>query len=237
MHVKECTIHGDQFPEEDVYPFNLDVLKNTASLRFTSPVTFFAGENGSGKSTLLSSIAHRANIHIWKGFQRSRYNKNRYEEQLYRFISLEWVNGLVPGAYFAAEMFKNFSQLLDEWASTDPGVLKYFGNKSLMVQSHGQSHMAFFKHRFSLKGLYLLDEPENALSPRTQLELLKVLESTMDSRRAQFIIATHSPILLSLKGARILGFDTPAVREIEYQNTEQYRVYKDFFANSQEGNR
>jgi predicted ATPase len=232
MHISGCTIQADTFPQEDIYPFDLDVLRKTGSIRFTTPVTFFVGENGSGKSTLLRSIARRANIHIWKGFERSRYIRNKYEDALYQHTPLEWVDGLVPGAFFAAEMFKNFAQLLDEWASTDPGVLQYFGNKSLMVQSHGQSHMAFFKHRFSLKGLYLLDEPENALSPKTQLELLEVLKNSMDSNQAQFIIATHSPILLSLEGARILGFDSAPIREIEYHDTEQYKVYKDFFCNS-----
>ena len=229
MHVSSCRIHADTFPKDDIYPFNLDVLRKTKTVHFTSQVTFFVGENGSGKSTLLRSIAHRANIHIWKGFERSRYIKNKYEGALYRHTTLEWANGLVPGAFFAAEMFRNFSQLLDEWASTDPGVLQYFGNKSLMVQSHGQSHMAFFKHRFSIKGLYLLDEPENALSPKTQLKLLEVLNASLDTNQAQFIIATHSPILLSLKGARILGFDSAPIGEIEYRDTEQYKVYKDFF--------
>ena len=123
MHLRECRIHADSFPVTDEYPFSLDLLKTTQSIRFTSPVTFFAGENGSGKSTLLQSIALRANIHIWRGFQRSRYIKNKYEEQLYRHISLKWAEGMVPGAFFAAEMFRNFSQLLDEWASTDPALI------------------------------------------------------------------------------------------------------------------
>ena len=86
------------------------------------PAAGVEGENGSGKSTLLQSIAYRANIHIWKGFQRSRYIKSKYEEQLYRYISLKWADGMVPGSFFAAEMFRNFSQLLGEWASTDPAV-------------------------------------------------------------------------------------------------------------------
>jgi predicted ATPase len=230
MHLSECRIHADSFPVRDVYPFSLDLLKDTESIGFTSPVTFFAGENGSGKSTLLRSIAYRANIHIWKGFQRSRYIKNKYEEQLYRYISLKWTNGIVPGAFFAAEMFRNFSQLLDEWASTDPGVLRYFGNSSLLTKSHGQSHMAYFEHRFSLEGLYLLDEPENALSPKTQLKLLQIIRKEMRSGKAQFIIATHSPILLSLQGGRILGFDSAPIREIRYRDTEHYKIYRDIFA-------
>ncbi len=230
MHVSECRIHAGEFPAADVYPFCLDVLQSTDSISFTSPVTFFVGENGSGKSTLLRAIAHRANIHIWKGFQRSRYIRNKYEEQLYRYISLKWKDGMVPGAFFAAEMFRNFSQLLDEWASTDPGVLRYFGNKSLMVQSHGQSHMSFFEHRFGIEGLYLLDEPENALSPKTQLELMQIIKKATSSGKVQFIIATHSPILLSLENGRIMDFDCAPIREISYRDTEHYRVYKDFFA-------
>jgi predicted ATPase len=229
MHLHSCNIHSEKFPEDDVYPFNLALLKETKTIRFATPVTFFAGENGSGKSTLLRAIAHRANIHIWKGFARSRYKRNRYEEELYRYTSLEWSDGLVPGAFFAAEMFRNFSQLLDEWASTDPGVLRYFGDRSLMVQSHGQSHMAYFSHRFSLKGLYLIDEPENALSPKTQLKLLEILGRSAKSRETQFIIATHSPILLSLPGATILGFDSAPIGRVEYHDTEQYKVYRKFF--------
>jgi predicted ATPase len=235
VHVSQIKIDRDSFPPHDGYPFSLEVFRHTRSISLSSPVTFFVGENGSGKSTLLKSIAQRANIHIWKGFDRSRYKKNRYEDQLYRHIRLEWANGLVPGAFFASEIFRNFSQLLDEWASTDPGVLDYFGKASLMTQSHGQGHMAYFEHRFGLKGFYLLDEPENALSPKTQLRLLSVLESGMRSGVAQFVIATHSPILLSLPGARILSFDASPIDEVSYKDTEQYRVYRDFIRNSESG--
>ena len=229
MHISKLAVHSDSFPLRDVYPFSLPVLAEAPEVRFSTPVTFFAGENGSGKSTLLKAIAHRAGIHIWEGFKRSRYKKNRYENELYKHISLEWSNGLVRGAFFAAEMFRNFSQLLDEWASSDPGVLQYFGNASLMTKSHGQSHMAYFEHRFGLKGVYLLDEPENALSPQTQLKLLEILKKSQTNGNAQFVIATHSPILLSLSGARILDFDSPRLSETTLKETAQFRVYKVFF--------
>ena len=229
MHIKSLQIHGGSFPRDDMYPFNLDVLRKTDSITITSPVTCFVGENGSGKSTLLKAIAARANIYIWQGFQRSRYKRSRYENDLYRHISLSWCNGLVPGAFFASEIFRNFSQLLDEWASSDPGVLSYFGNQSLMSQSHGQSHMAYFANRFSLKGIYLLDEPENALSPKTQLELLEILKQSMGTGKAQIIMATHSPILLSLSGARILSFDGDMISDVSLRETEQFAVYADFF--------
>jgi predicted ATPase len=118
---------------------------------------------------------------------------------------------------------------VDEWAIEDPAVLEIYGGKSLLVQSHGQSHMSFFTNRFRLRGLYFLDEPENALSPRSQAGLRRELEGFGGSGKAQFIIATHSPILLSLPGARILDFDGDAPRAVSYKDTEHYRVYKSFF--------
>jgi predicted ATPase len=110
----------------------------------------------------------------------------------------------------------------------DPGLVEYFGGKSLMTQSHGQSLMAFFQSRLKIKGLYLLDEPETALSPKTQLVLLGLLKEISQSGIAQFIIATHSPILLACPGARILSFDEIPVRQIDYHDTNHYRIYKDF---------
>ena len=107
-----------------------------------------------------------------------------------------------PGSFFGSSVFQDFARILDDWASTDPGQLAYFGGKSLLTQSHGQSIMSFFKARYAIKGLYLLDEPETALSPRTQIELLDLLTTMSAAGHAQFIIATHSPILLSCPGAR-----------------------------------
>ena len=227
MHVNKLTIHHEKYPEESIYPFNLINLRNTGEVRFSSNVTFFVGENGSGKSTLIEALARRANIHIWQGFTRSRYKRSKFEDSLYHFISLEWNDGLVPGAFFASEIFRNFSQLLDEWASTDPGVLEYFGGKSLLTQSHGQSHMAFFENRFKLPGVFLLDEPETALSPKTQIEFLNILSRA--NKQAQFIIATHSPILLSLEGAGIISFGHTPLTELAYRNTSHFETYWTFF--------
>ncbi len=99
-----------------------------------------------------------------------------------------------------------------------------------MSQSHGQSLMAFFKSRLKIKGLYILDEPETALSPKSQLELLELLKEIGRSGQAQFIIATHSPILLACPGAKILTFDDAPVRQIDYEDTNHYRIYKEFMA-------
>ena len=108
------------------------------------------------------------------------------------------------------------------------GVVEYFGGKSLMTQSHGQSLLSYFRGRYQRKGLYLLDEPETALSPRSQLELLEILTSTGGGGWAQFIIATHSPLLMACPGAVIYSFDGERVEPVPYKETEHYRIYKSF---------
>jgi predicted ATPase len=135
---------------------------------------------------------------------------------------------MVPGSFFASEIFHNFARFLDEWAVASPDTLAYFGGSSLMTKSHGQSHMAFFKSRFSRKGLYLLDEPENALSPRTQLELLSVLHRAGAGGEAQFIVATHSPLLLALPRATIYSFDLEPIAPVAYEHTDHYLMYRNF---------
>ena len=228
MHISKVNIQAAEGPTSQCYPFNLKVLRSTTALEFKTPVTFFIGENGAGKSTLLEALAHRCHIHIWRANERTRCEHNPLEDELYRYLSVDWTDGPVPGSFFAAEIFKTFAQNLDEWAASDPGQLKYFGGKSLLTQSHGQSLMSFFRTRYLIKGLYLLDEPETALSPSSQVELLRLLKEIGQAGHAQFIVASHSPILLACPGATIYSFDHVPVREVGYQETEHYRVYKDF---------
>ncbi len=228
MHLTELRINSEKYPTKRLYPFSLDVFNVTRRLEFTSPVTFFVGENGTGKSTLLKGIAQKCGIHIWQGFSRTRFENNPHEEALQHYLDIKWDDGEVTGAFYAAEIFRNFAQILDEWASSDPGVLGFFGHRSLMTQSHGQSHMSFFESRFKLKGLYLLDEPENALSPKSQIHLLKVMRDACRSGNAQFIMATHSPILLAYPGARIYSFDHSPIKTIDYEDTDHFRIYRAF---------
>jgi predicted ATPase len=228
MHIKKIKLLPETYPSTDNYPFNLSIFRRTGSLEFTAPVALFVGENGTGKSTLLRAIAMKCGIHIWEGLERTRAHHNPYERDMHKYISADWTNGPVPGSYFASEIFRNFAVNLDEWASMSPATLEYFGGKSLMEQSHGQCHMSFFKSRFKIKGLYLLDEPENALSPGRQIELLKLLHETGADGHAQFIVATHSPILLALPGAEIFSFDRSPIGKVHYEDTEHYRIYKEF---------
>ncbi len=228
MHLKQVRILPERFPTADHYPFNLDIFCHPRTVDLYHPVTFFVGENGTGKSTLLQAISHRCGIYIWRGQRRARFQYNPHETQFYRGIEVEWTHHTVPGSYFASEIFNNFAQIVDEWATMDPGLLDYFGGKSLMIQSHGQSLMSFFKSRFKIKGLYLLDEPETALSPATQIDLLKLLSRMGRTGHAQFIVATHSPILLACPEARIYSFSSSSLEPIGYNDTEHFQVYKKF---------
>ena len=143
MHIKSVTLQSEKYPTQDHYPFNLQVFHQTKRISFDTPVTLFVGENGSGKSTLLEALALACGIHIWRSSQTTRYQYNRYEKLLHHYIELEWANGRVPGAFFGSDIFKDFANILDTWASMDPGQLTYFGGKSLVTQSHGQSMMSY----------------------------------------------------------------------------------------------
>ncbi|MEW5909953.1 MAG: AAA family ATPase [Thermodesulfobacteriota bacterium] len=232
MHVQAVTICQEKFPTPDYYPFNLNLFHKTRRIPFLSPVTFFVGENGTGKSTLLEAIGHQCGIYKWENIERTRFENNPYEKDLYKAIDIQWSNGWVPGSFFASEVFRNFAQLLDEWAASDPKLLNYFGGKSLITQSHGQSFMSYFRSRYRIRGIYIMDEPETALSPTSQMDLLEILDQMGRAGHAQFIIATHSPILMSCPDASIYSFDEAPVRLVNYKETSHFRIYKNFILNS-----
>jgi predicted ATPase len=231
MHLKHITLHPDKFPTDELYPFNLEVLRKTESIAFPTPVTFFIGENGTGKSTIIRAICQRCNIFIWEDTQRLRYEPNPYLDKLYRYIDAGWADGPVPGSFFGSQIFQDFARFLDEMAHATPKMLDYYGGHSLMTKSHGESYIQFFAAMYKVKGLHFLDEPETALSPKSQLKLLKILKNMTREGHAQFIIATHSPILLALPGATIYSLDYAPIKQINYEESEYFTVYKDFMEN------
>ena len=231
MHIQSLDLLHDTFPVDNCYPFNLEIFRKTETIAFTRPVTFFIGENGTGKSTLLRAIARGCGIHIWEEREGRNDPDNRYEDLLHQSLRITWTSGKVPGSFFASEIFRHFAEILDQWGMADPDTIRYFGDSTLVVKSHGQSHMNFFETRFKRKGLYLLDEPENALSPKMQLELLHLLRQFTTRGDAQFIIATHSPLILACPDAEIYSFDGPGIRKVNYEDTDYYRVYRDFLNN------
>ncbi|MCP4020937.1 MAG: AAA family ATPase [Desulfobacteraceae bacterium] len=228
MYLDKLQIHQDKFPVKDHYPFDLKIFQNTPSLTFDKAITFFIGENGTGKSTLLKAMAYRTGIHIWQSEFQLRIKRNPHEENLYKTISVHWKDVAVPGSFFGSQIFTHFARNLEEWAVNDPEMLKYFGGKSLITQSHGQSLMSYFQSRYNIKGLYFLDEPETALSPSSLLGLLKLLIKINKLGHAQFFIATHSPFLLACPDSQIFSFNGNKIKPVKYKETDYYKTYKNF---------
>ncbi len=230
MYITSVRLHNGHYPTNRYYPFNVPVLRTTSQITFQRPVTFFVGDNGSGKSTLLEAITRKCGVHTWDQPKRHVAHENPYETRLADFIEVAWGAERVAGSLFKAETFRELADFLDDVAVCDPGRLQYHGGRMLNTLSHGQGMLTYFRGRFDRKGLYLLDEPEAALSPKSQVLFLELLETFAAAGQTQFIIATHSPILLSLRGAQIYSFDGPRVQEVHYEETEHYQVYRQFFA-------
>jgi len=233
IHLKTVRLFPEKYPSNEHYPFNLELFHQTTQLEFNSPVTFFVGENGAGKSTLLEAICHKCGIHIWREVEGRRAEVNPYESLFYKYLAVQWTNSRVPGSFFGSDTFRYFTHSLDEWAAGDRGLFDYFGGQSLVTQSHGQSLMSYFRARYQIKGLYLLDEPETALSPKSQVALVRLLREMSQAGHAQFIVATHSPILLACPNATIYSFDHSPVRPVVYEETGHYQLYKSFMENRQ----
>ncbi len=229
MHLMSVKVNSEQYPTSRHYPFSIPILREMSELTFRKPVAVFVGENGTGKSTLLDAIARKCGIHIWDKPRRHLAHNNPYETHLSDYITATWANGSVPGSLFRAETFRDFADFLDDVALCDPGRLKYHGGRILNTLSHGEAILSYFSGRYHIKGLYLLDEPEAALSPASQVKFLKILQQLEAGGHAQFIMATHSPILLAHPGAQIFSFDTSRIEEVEYEDTMHYRLYKQFF--------
>jgi predicted ATPase len=228
MYLVQVRIHSDRFPTRKHYPFNIPVIGATQELTFRRQVVFFLGENGSGKSTLLDAIARKCGIPVWDKPRRHLAHNNPFETELKRYVTATWANGSVPGSLFRAETFRDFADFIDDVALCDPGRLEYHGGHILNTLSHGQGILTYFGGRFRIRGLYLLDEPEAALSPASQIKFLNLLRRLEIDGQAQFIITTHSPILLAYPGAQIFSFDSSRIEEVLYEDTAHYRIYKQF---------
>ncbi len=212
------------------YPFTIPALSKGLDVEFRNNVTFFIGENGSGKSTILEAIAEKCGFNLSGGNRNHHYTQNNTESDLASSLRLSWFPKVTNGFFLRAESFFNFATYIDDLAIDDPGILGAYGGKSLHRQSHGESFLSLFMNRFS-KGLYILDEPEAALSPSRQLSFLVIIHELETTGKAQFIIATHSPILLCYPGADVLSLDGCEIKTIDYKESEHYRLTKEFLNN------
>lgn len=208
--------------DQNCYPFNVPAFRNGIDIELNSNVTFFVGENGSGKSTLLEALAEIC------GFSAEGGNRDHHREafedrsEFAQALRLSWQPKTTDGFFMRAESFFNFASYLDEVSN-----LRAYGGKSLHAQSHGESFLALFNNRFE-QGLYILDEPEAALSPQRQLSFLRIIHDLEAPGHAQFLIATHSPILLAYPGAVLYSLSNEGISEISYRETEHYLVTKNF---------
>jgi predicted ATPase len=231
MFIKAVEIFNRNFPKKDRYPFNLKVFGGTDRLNLNADIVFFVGENGTGKSTLLEAIARNYGLTVWGGEKTHIIHRNPYETRLHNFIALKTAQprGIIPkGFLFRAENFFNYASGIDDMTMNDPDLLKYYGGLSLHQQSHGQAFLSFFENRCKINGLYLLDEPEAALSPPNQLAFLMTLGKIVRKGMGQFVISTHSPIILGCPDSQILSFDYVPIKQIAYEETNSYRFYKRF---------
>lgn len=215
------------------YPYCLKAVRELNELELHPNVTYIIGENGSGKSTLLEAIAVAFGFNPEGGSKNFNFSTEETHSVLSESLRLtKGVKKPSDGYFLRAESFYNVAsniEQLDREGGFGPPIIESYGGISLHEQSHGESFMSLLTYRFGGKGLYILDEPEAALSPTRQLALLRKLhELVMDD--SQFIIATHSPIIMSYPNSTIYSLDDD-YKKIEYQETEHYRVMKDFINN------
>lgn len=214
-------------PEE--YPFCIPVVHHLETLSFHPDVTFFIGENGTGKSTLLEAIAASMGFNPEGGTKNSLFSTRDTHSNLSEYIKPGRSYKTPKDGYFLrAESFYNMASYIDEVAYTGS-----YGGTSLHEQSHGESFLSLLTYKFKGNGLYLLDEPEAALSPSRQLSALALIHHLVQ-RESQFIIATHSPILMAYPRARIFLFDEDGIRETRYEDTDHYRIARDFLTHREE---
>ena len=225
-YLLDLVLERERIPSNDAYPFNLGVLKNLRRLKLHPKITYFIGENGSGKSTLLEAIAVALGFNAEGGTKNFNFETRDERQDLSRAL---WVTKghrqPRDGFFLRAESFFNVATQIDEL-----DLQGWYGGRSLHEQSHGESFLTLMTTRFSGDGVYILDEPEAALSPARQLAILSRIHDLVRDN-SQFIIATHSPILMAYPDATIYECTADGIIETTYEETEHYQVTRDFLMN------
>ncbi len=228
LHIKGLSIDWDKIDQRS-YLRKIESIAGVEQLSFHRPITFFVGENGSGKSTLLEAIAVAYGFNPEGGTRNYAFSTYDSHSELCNAVRL--IKGPHKpgwGYFLRAESFYNVASAEDEYSKGPGGVPQHFHEKS-----HGESFLAMAQSNFKGNGVYLLDEPEAALSPQRQLTLL--LEIDRCAREdAQFIIVTHSPILLGMPQAEILSFDEGVIHPCKYEDTDSYQVTEMFINNREQ---
>lgn len=232
-YVVSLKLKREKVTSFDSFPFSLPAIRHLREVDLHPAMTFFVGENGSGKSTLLEAIAVAAGFNAEGGSRNFRFHTRRSHSVLHQYLTL--VKGLRrarDGFFLRAESFFNVAteiEHLDEEPANAPPIIDSYGGVSLHEQSHGESFFALMNNRFGGQGLYVLDEPEAALSPTRQLAMLVRMHELVRAK-SQFIIATHSPILMAYPGALILQIGPRGLERVTLEQTEHYLVAKRFLS-------
>jgi predicted ATPase len=211
------------------YPFDLPWLRGgDFSLEFTTPVTVIVGENGTGKSSLVEAIAALAGYDEaggGKGYRPVDHSGaiDKSGAGLAETLRASWLPKVTTGWFFRAESFYAVARYLDKAAREGGGAPPDF-----LSWSHGEGFIRFFEERCDRQGIYLMDEPESALSPRRQIELLKLFKRVHDTQKSQLIVATHSPLLMAFPDARVLEITPRGIGEVDVTDTDHFRLYREF---------
>ena len=217
------------------YLENLPVIKylKENSIEFNSKISFFVGENGTGKSTLLEAIAVAYGFNAEGGTKNFRFATENTHSELFKHLTLIKSKNATDGFFLRAESLYNVASYIDKIDSEpsfSPPVIESYGGISLHSQSHGESFLSIVQNRFSGNGIYILDEPEAALSPMRLLTLMAEINELV-KKNSQFIIATHSPILMAMPDSEIFEFSENGIKKVPYKETEHYTVTKAFLEN------
>ncbi len=224
-HLRRIELLRSEVPSFDQYPFSLPAIRHLDTLELYPSVTFLIGENGSGKSTLLEAAAVAWGFNPEGGSRNFNFSTRSSHSELYRCIRLvKSPKRPRDGFFFRAESFFNVATEIEKIGGEIPLA---YGDRPLHEQSHGESFLALVMNRFHGNGLYILDEPEAALSPQRQLSVLARMYDLV-KQNSQFLIATHSPILMAYPDAFIYHLTPEGIVRMEYQETEHFRVTRDF---------
>lgn len=236
QYLKSIDLKRDDLPSRNTFPFNLPVIRTFQKLNFHPNITYIVGENGMGKSTLLEGIAVAMGFNPEGGTR--NFNFSSYDSHSNLDNYLRVARGVIrpeDSFFFRAETFYNVSTNIEEM-DAEPGgggkVIDSYGGKSLHEQSHGEAFFAAFMNRFSGNGLYILDEPEAALSPLRQMSMLARIHDLVNEG-SQFIISTHSPIIMAYEYAKIIQLTEEGMGESTLEETSHYSIMKQFFENKE----
>lgn len=233
LYIERVRLKDPAAADPATYPYTIPAIARLGEIRFRTPVTFFVGENGMGKSTLIEAIAIQAGYNPEGGSKNFNFSTQDSHSELHRNLVISRTPRISKDGYFLrAESYYNVASEIDRLDSEPggPPIRDYYGGRSLHRQSHGESFMSLITNRFYGNGLYILDEPEAALSPARQLQLLARMHQLV-RQESQFLIATHSPLLMAYPHAEIYRLGHTGIEPVRYQETDHYTLTKYFLNN------